>query len=284
MNKAPFWKLALIRIFEAYRFTIKGFLLIVTWIIRQMPRGEIVFSDYLELISARKSRILASENEYLFSTPNYLTKYRAETLLTKEPDTINWISKFDSSDIFWDIGANVGIYSVVAAAKGCQVIAFEPSALNLECLVRNALINRLEGAISIMPLALGASTSVDTFYMSRDNFRVGGAHNSINQPINQHGGQLVNAHSILWPSITMDRAMLDFSLEQPTHIKIDVDGCEIQVIEGGLKVLQSVKSVLIEVYEDNHAASEISKMLKSAGLSRTSNTFPESSNQIWMRI
>ena len=50
-----------------------------------------------------------------FSLKNNSTYYRARTLLTKEPETINWIRKFNKGSTFYDIGANVGVYSLFAA-------------------------------------------------------------------------------------------------------------------------------------------------------------------------
>ena len=43
---------------------------------------------------------------------------RAETLFTKEPDMIDWIDSFPEDFVLWDIGANVGIYSIYAGLKG----------------------------------------------------------------------------------------------------------------------------------------------------------------------
>ena len=51
-----------------------------------------------------------------FYEPNNLISWRVRTILDKEPDTIEWIDNFsiDNNDnfIFWDIGANIGLYSL----------------------------------------------------------------------------------------------------------------------------------------------------------------------------
>src|SRR5215510_9943048 len=66
---------------------------------------------------------------FVASTP--LLQARAKSVLTKEPDTIRWIDSFDRSDVFWDVGANVGVFSLYAArSRGVRVLAFEPSADN----------------------------------------------------------------------------------------------------------------------------------------------------------
>ena len=57
-------------------------------------------------------------------------EWRARTLLTKEPETIEWINTFSDKDVFWDIGANVGVYTLYAALRNIAVLSFEPSPSN----------------------------------------------------------------------------------------------------------------------------------------------------------
>jgi hypothetical protein len=80
---------------------------------------------------------------FMTSTP--LLQTRANSILLKEPDTIQWIDRFEPSDVFWDVGANVGIFSLYAARRReVKVLAFEPSADNYMVLCRNVEINALE--------------------------------------------------------------------------------------------------------------------------------------------
>ena len=79
---------------------------------------------------------LINDKKIIFFTPNAISKWRINSLFQKEPETIEWIDSFDQSKkiIFWDIGANIGIYSVYAATKfnDIEVVSFEPSTSNLE--------------------------------------------------------------------------------------------------------------------------------------------------------
>ena len=71
--------------------------------------------------------------------------FRVETLLTKEPEKIEWIDGFKENSIAWDIGPNVGTYSLYAKIKkDIEVLSFKPAAPNLYVLNRNIEINRLE--------------------------------------------------------------------------------------------------------------------------------------------
>ena len=78
-----------------------------------------------------------SNKKIFFFTPNSITKWRLDTLFSKEPETINWIDSFDDRENFiflLDIGANIGLYSIYAASKfkNISVVSFEPSTSNVE--------------------------------------------------------------------------------------------------------------------------------------------------------
>ncbi len=45
----------------------------------------------------------------VFEGPNQICLDRARTVLTKEPGTIAWIDGFAPGEVFWDVGANVGV-------------------------------------------------------------------------------------------------------------------------------------------------------------------------------
>lgn len=252
-------------------------------LIVSLPKGDNVFSEFLEKVSSEYATIQLPKCEVRFVTPNWLTKYRVQTFFTKEPETLEWISGFESDEILWDIGANVGLYSVYAASKGVNVYAFEPSALNVESLTRNVMINGYEGYIAVIPIALTDSDSVATLFMSRENFRTGGAHNSIGEPRDQYGNLYSRPREIRTLSLTVDLCVERLNIEMPSHLKIDVDGCELQVLRGALETLKHVKSVLIEVYPQNRSFEEITNILKDSGLQWQRIDSFQSANQIWTR-
>ncbi len=91
-------------------------------------------------------------------TSNGLLKLRVDTFFTKEPETLNWINQFDQTfKSFWDIGANVGLYSLYASIKHSskEIVCFEPSFNNLKVLSENISINKLENYIKIFQIGLG---------------------------------------------------------------------------------------------------------------------------------
>ena len=72
-----------------------------------------------------------------------------------------------SESVLWDIGANVGLYSVYAAKKhNCKIWAFEPSVFNLELLARNIYLNELTNNICIVPIALSDKLGSSQMHMT----------------------------------------------------------------------------------------------------------------------
>jgi len=168
---------------------------------------------------------------------NDIERWRANTFWTKEPETIAWIDSFNGNGSFWDIGANIGIYSLYAATKYPEmtVYAFEPSELNVNRLKQNCIINNLK---NIMPLRIALSNILS---MGRfiDTQQVGGA----------DGKLLVQPITGDIPISTIDDLVLKNNMKEPVYIKIDVDGGEFAIIEGAIWTLAHdwCKSLLIEV-------------------------------------
>ena len=53
-----------------------------------------------------------SGERLIYNIKNLTTLGRAQTLFTKEPITITWLRSFEKNKIFFDVGANVGMYSI----------------------------------------------------------------------------------------------------------------------------------------------------------------------------
>ena len=71
--------------------------------------------------------------------------WRADNLFKKEPETIEWIEKFSPETVFWDIGANVGIYSIYAGLNpNLNIYAFEPASNNFNLINQNIKINKMD--------------------------------------------------------------------------------------------------------------------------------------------
>ena len=94
-----------------------------------------------------------SSKKITYSVSNEMTLWRAQTLFEKEPITIKWIRSFEKNSIFYDVGANVGMYSIFAAiVSKCNVYSFEPESNNFQVLMENILFNELFNKIKMVSI------------------------------------------------------------------------------------------------------------------------------------
>lgn len=201
-----------------------------------------------------------------FFCPGTIPAWRARTLLTKEPETIEWINSFASNEVFWDIGANVGIYSLYAALRGINTLSFEPSPGNYYILGRNIELNNFDNRISSFCIAFNDETRLDSFYMA--NTELGGACNSFGEALDWKGESYAPKFNQSMLGFTIDDFIRQFRPPFPNHIKIDVDGIEKKIVRGAFQTFsqKSVKSVLIELNVELDECAEVVEMMKNHGL------------------
>lgn len=173
-----------------------------------------------------------------FQTNGRIIKKRVKRFYSKEPKTIEWIDTFKPTETFLDVGANIGQYSLYAAKKGISVYAFEPQALNYAELYTNIWLNKLGHKINGYCIALSNTNTIE--YLSLLSMVPGQSHNNYAIDI---PGQIKQGCA----GFALDYLVEKKVIPQPTHIKIDVDGIESKVIEGGIKTIKNCKTVLVEV-------------------------------------
>jgi len=213
-------------------------------------RIGLILGEKISKSMKKKIRVIVHQNiELKFFVPDELTDWRAVTFSSKEPETLAWIDTFENSSVFWDVGANIGLYSIYAAQKkSCKVVAIEPSIFNLEILAKNIALNKAERFITIFPIAFTNQNSQGLFSMSSDE--VGGALSTFGKVYGYDGKKLDFKFQFQGIGIRMDNAVDLWGLDQPDFVKVDVDGIEHLVLEGFGEKLKKVKSLLIEVNRD----------------------------------
>ena len=207
----------------------------------------------------------SNENSYLnavinnkkiyFFCPNSITEWRVKTLYTKEPETIDWINKFKGNkNVFWDVGSNIGLYSIYAAIKhkNINVFSFEPSPLNLRLLSRNISKNNLEKKIKIVQLPLSDKKNIFSI-MNEAEIMEGGALNSFKIKKNFEGKEFKGRNKFNLLGTNLNFLVESKIIQLPNYIKIDVDGLEHLILKGADKILKSnkIKSISIEL-NDNY--------------------------------
>ena len=183
----------------------------------------------------------------------------------KEPFTIRWIeSSVRAGDVLYDIGANVGAYSLVAAKKpggGARVFAFDPSYTNLASLCANILINDAVDQITPVPVALSRTSELSVFRLR--TLEPGGARHTLG-----HEGTTDGPTLYAQPAMTfrLDDLVERFGLPLPNHVKLDVDGSELAVLEGAARTLASpsLRSMLVEV--STSMSAQVMQALEPLGL------------------
>jgi FkbM family methyltransferase len=197
--------------------------------------------------------------EMRFATTGSSSKKRLRSLFTKEPITIAWIDTFGEGETLYDIGANVGMYTVYAGVmRSANVYAFEPEALNYAELNKNIFLNDLHERVLGYCLALSDVDKADRLLLS--DFGIGISHHDFEE--NSWTGDKAFAPD--WVVSKDNRrqqgcigrtvdSLIGEGFPVPHHIKIDVDGLEHRVVGGMRDVLchPQLKTVLVEINFDN---------------------------------
>lgn len=139
-----------------------------------------------------------------------------------------------SDDLFIDIGANIGSYTVLASGHiGADTVCFEPVPSTFKHLINNIYLNQMQARVQSFNMALGSHTGSINFTTALD---------TINHVVKEPG-----ADTIEIPIKTLDSVLQDSF--DPILIKIDVEGYETEVLNGALKTLAntSLKAIIVEL-------------------------------------
>jgi len=181
-----------------------------------------------------------------------------------------WIASFGPNDIFFDIGANTGSLSLLAAHAHqgrVRIFAFEPASDSFGALVRNVLINDLGRTVTPLQVALFDETGIRPFH--RSSLGAGSALHAVGEAIDYARRPFAPAAVEHVLAFRLDDLVRTFALPSPTRLKLDVDGAELKVLGGARDVLTATRcDVFTELVEagpgDPHPA-EIIRFLHELG-------------------
>lgn len=161
-------------------------------------------------------------------------------------------------DLLVDVGANVGAFTILGAvAAGARVVAFEPVEEARGWLVRNVGLNLCGERVEVRAAAAGARLGKARMTVGRDAF---------NRVLRD--GEAAPDRVAEVPVETLD---LVLGARVPTMVKIDVEGFEIEVLEGATRTLgaDGLRAVLVEMDGRGTAYSvkdlEVDRILRAAG-------------------
>ena len=264
---------------------ILAFARVVTLLLNPMRRGDAqrIARDLL----APVQRVETKRGQLIFDTSSRWSFRSALRFHEGEPETLAWIDGFLDDACFWDIGANVGTFSLYAALGSVvRVLAFEPGSSSFAILNRNVELNHLSMQVTAYCLAFSRETKLDRLNMA-----------GTAAGLSMHGfgtdrDQLDNLIDIRYRQgcvgFSMDDFVSTFSPPLPSHVKIDVDGIEAEILQGGQKTLSapSVRSMSVEIEGDLQSArnQEILSLMAELGFVALPKESERTRNVIFERL
>jgi len=213
---------------------------------------------------------------------------RAQWLASKEPETLDWIDSFAPGEVLYDIGANVGVFSVYAALHSdSDVYAFEPEAKNYACLVRNLYLNGLGRRVKALNIGLHDRTVIE--FLQLQGMVSGAALHTLGEAIDWRKQPFQPAFEQSVMAFSLDEFIERFATAPPNHIKLDVDGNEAKIIAGGRRTFTSptLRSLMIEINENDV---DLIHALESCGLKVAKKTqagqgeYADTFNMVFVRV
>ncbi len=203
----------------------------------------------------------------LVSIDHWRVLKRAKTYSIKEPDTLDWIDNFRPDSCYFDIGANIGQYSLYPAKKygqSIQIYAFEPQSNNYYSLNKNISLNKLTRNITPYCVAISGQSQFSRLYIPK--FIPGGNRSQFGKE-DAENMKIPASHIQGMFGVTLDDLCDKWGFPYPDYIKIDVDGIEIAILKGAKRVLAhpDLKSVIVELGTTQEQEEAIF-LMKEAGL------------------
>lgn len=192
-----------------------------------------------------------------------LELWRCRTYASKEPETLDWIDSFAPGEVLFDVGANIGLYTLYAAARGVTVCSFEPEAQNFASLAYNVLHNGFANA-SCYCIALADREHIGSLFVT--GAAPGDSQHNLDAENPFYKRRYLGTQGSF--CTTLDRLCFELGLAVPNHLKLDVDGIEPQILAGAQRLVQhpSFKSLLVEVNAVEGKAARTLEVAQQIGL------------------
>jgi len=175
----------------------------------------------------------------------YVNQHLVNRKKSFEYDSLELFKSYiKEGDVVFDIGANVGIYTMIAAksigTKG-NIYAFEPAKATFQALKKNVNLNKLDN-VKINELALSDSNGFIEM-VSSDIFDETVFYDAFLHIKKSDKGNI--------KSVRLDDFVAENKITKLDFIKIDVEGAELLCFKGGIESLSKFKPILLfEAFED----------------------------------
>ena len=179
-----------------------------------------------------------------------------------------WIKFARHSRVVFDIGANVGVYSLLAAAVNpkASIHAFEPTPAIFDMLTKNIRLNDLRN-IHTNAVGVGSRSGRAILRECRGS---NGANEGMNFVVNN--ALKTDDSDLPIPLTSLDDYCGEVKIDQIDIIKMDIEGGEYAALQGARKLLQeqAIKCIFLELTEwaanrSGHSTIDIKRILREAG-------------------
>jgi FkbM family methyltransferase len=174
------------------------------------------------------------------------------------------LSLLSPGDVFYDVGANVGWYSLLAArtvGSTGKVVAFEPSVSNAALLQENITANRLTNVTTIAAAVTDQNGWATFLYGGSLEGRL--SKDDCEAQAERRAGRKTPKRSSVVPILALDSWLAATEQPPPNVLKIDVEGAEVGVLRGMAQTLRSAKPALI--IELHNTRAEVADLLDECG-------------------
>ena len=223
----------------------------------QVARNWLRSPNRLSVLALRIRRALAVEkplavdgSSLSFTADSWLELDRSQRVV--ETWTAEWVRALPQHSVLWDVGANIGVFALLAAENPSvdKVVATEPAAINYASLFRNILRNKFSEKVIALPVGLGEETAALPFNLQ--NLKSGGSLHGFGELFSLGGGDSDPAASATCLCYRLDDLAAMPGLPFPTHIKLDIDGHELEVLKGAEAALADPRLVGLQVEVMDH--------------------------------
>jgi FkbM family methyltransferase len=188
------------------------------------------------------------ENREIIVTPGSALRYWKKDLYQIEKHLFdNVLEVVNEGDVVWDIGANIGLYSLSSASivgSSGFILAVEPNDKTAK-LIRRSAENFPDRTIKVLSAAVSEELGIEEFCIAKRG-------NSTNFLQSSGGSTQTGGVVSKYPVITVSLDWLLESFRKPDVIKIDVEGGELGVLKGASKILTEVRPIIVcEITERN---------------------------------
>jgi len=157
-------------------------------------------------------------------------------------------STLKTTDVVYDIGANVGFYTLLAATHCAFVYAFEPLSTNVKYLRRHLDLNKIRNC-RVIDVAVSANNGWAPFATVSSRFE----------------GRLSPEGKTLVETASIDSIISQLKLRPPSVLKIDIEGAEQDCLLGAVETLRNYKPVIFLAIHGNQAEKDCLGLLAEIG-------------------